>query len=90
MSETSRSGTQVSEYISQTFLGELWGSSLPEQHAEVERRKKRKTSVTDFSLWKAEPAMDTPSHMGEDRARRRNRRKFQEERDIKAMDLKHE
>lgn len=24
LSETSRSGNQVSEYISQTFLGELW------------------------------------------------------------------
>lgn len=50
LSETSRSGTQVSEYISRTFLGEPRGSSLPGQHTEVGRREKRKILLLQTSV----------------------------------------
>lgn len=43
LSETSRSGNQVSEYISQTFLGELWWVTAGA--ARRGRRKEEKTSV---------------------------------------------
>lgn len=43
LSETSRSGNQVSEYISQTFLGELWWVTAWATYRG--RKKEEKTSV---------------------------------------------
>lgn len=79
LSETSHSGNQVSEYISQTFLGELWWATAWAPYGG--RKKGEKTSVRGRQS----------SHLGEGRP---GRREEQEEDpgggDIKARVVKHE
>lgn len=50
LSETSRSGNQVSEYISQTFLGELCGSLLGQHHRDRKKEEKERL-VLQTSVW---------------------------------------